>query len=51
MVHLERPIRNFELLSDVQASWNKDKMVNAFMVKLTPLAALLSRRVGIMLLR
>jgi len=40
---MERPIRSFELLSDVQASWNKDKMVNTFVIKLTPLAAPLSR--------
>ncbi|KAJ7079811.1 hypothetical protein B0H15DRAFT_787780 [Mycena belliarum] len=40
---MERPIRSFELLADVQASWNKDKMVNTFVIKLTPLAPLLSR--------
>ncbi|KAJ7066732.1 hypothetical protein C8F01DRAFT_981202 [Mycena amicta] len=40
---MERPIRSFELLADVQASWNKDKMVNMFIVKLTPLSPLLSR--------
>ncbi|KAJ7244979.1 hypothetical protein B0H12DRAFT_1022069 [Mycena haematopus] len=40
---MERPIRSFELLADVQASWNKDKMVNTFIIKLTPLAPILSR--------
>ncbi|KAF9026152.1 hypothetical protein BDZ89DRAFT_1135014 [Hymenopellis radicata] len=40
---MERPIRSFELLSDVEASWNKDKMVNIFVAKLTPLALILSR--------
>ncbi|KAF8895653.1 hypothetical protein BD779DRAFT_743603 [Infundibulicybe gibba] len=40
---MERPIRSFELLSDVQVSWNKDKMINTFILKLTPLAPLLSR--------
>ncbi|KIY63039.1 hypothetical protein CYLTODRAFT_360597 [Cylindrobasidium torrendii FP15055 ss-10] len=40
---MERPIRNFELISDVEAAWNKDKMVNIFVVKITPLASLLSR--------
>ncbi|GLB38230.1 putative pleckstrin homology domain [Lyophyllum shimeji] len=40
---MERPIRSFELLSDVQASWNKDKMMNTFVIRLTPLAAPLSR--------
>ncbi|KAJ6621787.1 hypothetical protein B0H10DRAFT_1789294 [Mycena sp. CBHHK59/15] len=40
---MERPIRSFELLADVQASWNKDKMVNTFLIKLTPLAPILSR--------
>ncbi|KAF9013187.1 hypothetical protein BDQ17DRAFT_1231211 [Cyathus striatus] len=40
---MERPIRSFELLADVQASWNKDKMVNTFMIKLTPLAIPLRR--------
>ncbi|KAJ7643925.1 hypothetical protein FB45DRAFT_896449 [Roridomyces roridus] len=40
---MERPIRSFEQLADVQASWNKDKMVNMFVIKLTPLAPILSR--------
>ncbi|KAG6916313.1 hypothetical protein DXG01_007362 [Tephrocybe rancida] len=40
---MERPIRSFELLSDVQASWNKDKLMNTFVIKLTPLAVPLSR--------
>ncbi|TFK73643.1 hypothetical protein BDN72DRAFT_834524 [Pluteus cervinus] len=40
---MERPIRSYELLSDVMASWNKDKMVNTFLLKLTPLANPLSR--------
>ncbi|KAF8349536.1 hypothetical protein F5887DRAFT_878644 [Amanita rubescens] len=39
---LERPLRGYELLSDVQASWNKDKLVNMFVLKLTPLAKPLS---------
>src|SRR5262249_18422078 len=38
----ERPIRNFEFVSDVQASWNKDKLMNAFVLKITPLAVPLS---------
>jgi hypothetical protein len=41
----ERPIREYELLSDVEASWNKDKLVNIFVIKKTPLASLLSRSV------
>ncbi|KAG6813588.1 hypothetical protein H0H92_009632 [Tricholoma furcatifolium] len=40
---MERPIRSFELLSDVQASWNKDKLMNTFVIRLTPLALPLSR--------
>lgn len=40
---MERPIRNYELLSDVTASWNKDKLLNAFVVKRTYLAPFLSR--------
>ncbi|KAF9452933.1 hypothetical protein P691DRAFT_755968 [Macrolepiota fuliginosa MF-IS2] len=40
---MERPVRHYERLSDVQASWNKDKMVNMFVVRLTPLGPLLSR--------
>jgi len=40
---MERPIRDYELLFDVSASWNKDKLVNIFVVKKTPLAPLLSR--------
>ncbi|KAF7309705.1 hypothetical protein MIND_00342200 [Mycena indigotica] len=39
---MERPIRGFELLADVQASWNKDKMINMLVVKLTPLAHILN---------
>ena len=34
-----------EFLADAQASWNKDKMVNLFVVKLIPLAGPLSRSV------
>ncbi|KAG1748733.1 hypothetical protein EDB19DRAFT_1683366 [Suillus lakei] len=40
---MERPIRSYELLSDVTASWNKDKLLNAFVVKRTYLAPFLSR--------
>ncbi|KAL0961014.1 hypothetical protein HGRIS_006006 [Hohenbuehelia grisea] len=40
---MERPIRSFEVISDIQASWNSDKLVNTFVLKLTPLARLLSR--------
>ena len=42
----ERPIRDYELLSDVEASWNKDKLVNIFVIKKTPLASILSRSVS-----
>lgn len=42
----ERPIRDYELLADVSASWNKDKLLNAFVIKQTPLAKLLSRTVS-----
>ena len=41
----ERPIREYELLSNVEASWNKDKMVNIFVIKKTPLAPILHRKV------
>ncbi|KAH6913026.1 hypothetical protein BKA70DRAFT_1265794, partial [Coprinopsis sp. MPI-PUGE-AT-0042] len=40
---MERPIRSFEILFDIQASWNKDKSTNMFVLKLTPLSATLSR--------
>ncbi|KAH0832093.1 hypothetical protein J3R83DRAFT_13002 [Lanmaoa asiatica] len=40
---MERPVRDYELLADVSASWNKDKLLNAFVIKQTPLAPLLSR--------
>ncbi|KIJ62609.1 hypothetical protein HYDPIDRAFT_30209 [Hydnomerulius pinastri MD-312] len=40
---MERPIRDYELLADVSASWNKDKMLNAFVIKPTPLARILAR--------
>lgn len=39
-------MRSFELLADIQASWNKDKMMNAFVIRLTPLALPLSRLVS-----
>ena len=42
---LERPIRSFEVVADVQASWNKDKMVNYLVLRLTPLDILLNRSV------
>ncbi|KAF8842207.1 hypothetical protein BDN67DRAFT_966207 [Paxillus ammoniavirescens] len=42
---MERPIRDYELLADVSASWNKDKLLNAFVIKPTPLARILSRHV------
>ena len=34
---LERPIRSFELVADVQSSWNKDKMVNYLVLRKTSL--------------
>ncbi|KZT32887.1 hypothetical protein SISSUDRAFT_1054935 [Sistotremastrum suecicum HHB10207 ss-3] len=40
---MERPIRSFELPSEIYASWNTEKRVNAFMIKKTPLAVLLTR--------
>ncbi|KAF9221594.1 hypothetical protein BS17DRAFT_785021 [Gyrodon lividus] len=40
---MERPIRDYELLIDVSASWNKDQLLNAFVIKSTPLARILSR--------
>ena len=42
---VERPIRSFELVSDVQASWNKDKMVNYLVLRMTPLDVVLNRSV------
>ncbi|KAH9480829.1 hypothetical protein JR316_0007430 [Psilocybe cubensis] len=35
---MERPVRSYELLADVQSSWLKDKSVNYFVLRLTPLA-------------
>lgn len=46
VMETERPIRDYELLFDVSASWNKDKLVNIFVVKQTPLASILSRSVS-----
>lgn len=46
MLAAERPIREYELLADVSASWNKDKLLNAFVIKQTPLAKSLSRSVS-----
>lgn len=45
---VERPIRHYERLSDVQASWNKDKLMNIFIARLTVLAPLLARSVSVM---
>ncbi|KAI6039345.1 hypothetical protein EDC04DRAFT_2686353 [Pisolithus marmoratus] len=39
---MERPVRDYELLSDVSDSWDKDKLLNAFVIKPTPMARLLS---------
>lgn len=39
---MERPVRAYELLLDVSASWDKDKLLNAFVIKPTPMARLLS---------
>ncbi|KAI9443185.1 hypothetical protein H4582DRAFT_1922996 [Lactarius indigo] len=38
---MERPIRHFEVVSDVINSWDKDKSVNLLVAKKTPLATLL----------
>ncbi|KAJ3552976.1 hypothetical protein NM688_g3871 [Phlebia brevispora] len=40
---LERPIRSFEVVSEVTNSWLADKTVNMLMAKKTPLASKLSR--------
>ena len=45
---VERPIRSFELVSDLQASWNKDKMVNYLVLRMTPLDVVLNRSVCLM---
>ncbi|KAI0357508.1 hypothetical protein OH77DRAFT_1450975 [Trametes cingulata] len=39
---MERPIRSFEMLSDVCGAWNTDKTVNLLVIKKTLLAPLLS---------
>ncbi|KAI0763584.1 hypothetical protein BD413DRAFT_483776 [Trametes elegans] len=39
---MERPIRTFEMLSDVCGAWNSDKTVNMLVIKKTLLAPLLS---------
>ncbi|THH08499.1 hypothetical protein EW145_g2653, partial [Phellinidium pouzarii] len=35
---MERPIRNFELVTDISGSWSKEKTMNCFMVKQSPFA-------------
>jgi hypothetical protein len=40
---MERPVRSYEHLADIQASWSKDKTVNYFLLKKTQLATTLSR--------
>ncbi|KAF8262273.1 hypothetical protein EI94DRAFT_1744007 [Lactarius quietus] len=39
---MERPIRHFEIVSEVINSWDKDKSVNLLVAKKTPLATLLN---------
>ncbi|KAH9851696.1 hypothetical protein C2E23DRAFT_732313 [Lenzites betulinus] len=41
---MERPIRNFEMLSEVCGAWNTDKTVNLLVIKKTLLAPLLSTK-------
>jgi len=43
---VERPIRHYERLSDVQASWNKDKLMNILIARLTVFAPLLAESVS-----
>ncbi|KAF7980008.1 hypothetical protein HWV62_40112 [Athelia sp. TMB] len=40
---MERPMRDYELLSDVESAWIKDKMVNIFVVKKSPMSNILAR--------
>ena len=35
---MERPIRNYELITDISGSWNKEKTANVFMVKKSSLS-------------
>ncbi|KAL5519861.1 hypothetical protein ACEPAG_1521 [Sanghuangporus baumii] len=35
---MERPVRSFELVTDISGSWNKEKTMNCFMVKPSPFA-------------
>jgi len=39
---MERPIRSFELLADIRASWSKEKTVNSILLKRTTLSSRLS---------
>lgn len=39
---VERPIRHFEIVSEVINSWDKDKSVNLLVAKKTSLATLLN---------
>lgn len=49
MIIAERPVRGFEMLSDVCGSWNTDKIVNLLVIKKTLLAPILSRSVSFVL--
>jgi hypothetical protein len=44
---MERPIRTFERVEDVMASWNRDKTGNSIVARLTPLANVLARSVSL----
>ena len=39
---VERPIRSFEVLADIRASWNTEKTVNSLLLKRTALSSRLS---------
>jgi len=42
MYPVERPIRNFEVLADIKASWSTEKTVNSLLLKRTALSSRLS---------
>ena len=44
MPRTERPIRNFEHLTDISGSWSKEKTMNCFMVKPSPYSLSLAVR-------
>ena len=50
LVRPERPLREYELLSEVSSSWNNETRLNAFIIKRCKISSLLTLQVSFLLL-